>query len=64
VTFTPAPNLLVEYRGNVGTIKFVSDEYLTFCMAPKNDKMIGDLCIVVYRYCWDEIKLLQGHHRQ
>ena len=41
MTFTPAPNLLVEYRGNVGTIKFVSDEYLTFCMAPKDDKMIG-----------------------
>lgn len=64
MTFTPAKGILVEYKGDVGTIKFVSETYLTFCMKAREGKMIQDVCIVVYSYEWDQIKLLQGHHRQ
>ena len=64
MTFSPAEGLLVEYRGIVGNIKFIDDVYLTICKKTKTGDMVGDICIVVYSHCWDEIKLLQGHHRQ
>ena len=63
MTFSPAENLLIEFKGDVGVIVFISDEYLTFCKKKKDDEMISDICIVVYKYNWDQIKLLQGHHR-
>lgn len=63
MTFTPAENLQVEYKGDVGSIGFICDEYLTICKKRKNGDMISDVCIVAYKYDWDQIKLLQGHHR-
>lgn len=64
MTFSPTENLFVEYKGYVGYIKFVDDVYLTICMKPREGRMIQDVCMVVYREQWDNIKLLQGHHRQ
>lgn len=62
--FTPAVGLLVEYRGTVGHIKFIDEIYLTICTKPKDGEMIGDICVVVYSYSWDEIKLLEGQRGQ
>lgn len=61
--FTPALGITIDYKGDVGIIKFICDECLTFCKKTKNGEMIQDVCIVVYSYDWDKIKLLQGHHR-
>jgi len=63
MTFTPAEGLLVEYKGNVGTIRFIDEIYLTVCLKTKKDNMFGDVCLVVYREEWDSIKLLGGPHK-
>lgn len=65
MTFTPALDIVIEYKGNVGVVKFICDECITFCKySSKVEGELSDVCIVVYRYEWDSIKLLQGHHRQ
>ena len=64
MSFSPAPGVLVEYKGNVGEIKFIDDIYLTICLKNKCDGMIGDVCMVVYKNEWDTIKMLQGRRRQ
>lgn len=55
-----APGVLVSYRGQVGTVKFVDDStdgYLTICI--HTEGAMGAVCIVVYRYAWEEIELLK-----
>lgn len=64
MTFSNCEGLVVEYKGKVGTIRFVDEIYLTICMKPKDGNMVQDVCMVVYREQWDDIKLLQGPHRQ
>jgi len=64
MSFTPALGILVEYKGNVGEIKFIDEVYLTICLKNKCDGMIGDVCLVVYKNEWDMIKMLQGRRRQ
>jgi len=64
MSFSPALGLLVEYKGNVGEIKFIDELYLTICLKNKCDGMIGDVCLVVYPPEWDTIKMLNGPHRQ
>ncbi len=64
MSFSPALGILVEYKGNVGEIKFIDEVYLTICLKNKCDGMIGDVCLVVYKPEWDMIKMLQGRRRQ
>ena len=64
MTFSPTQGLLVEYKGTVGNIKFIDESYLTLCTQPKDKDMIGDICVVVYRYEWDKIKLIGSHHNR
>lgn len=64
MTFSNCEGLTVEYKGYVGEIRFVDEIYLTICMKPREGNMIQDVCMVVYKEQWDDIKLLQGHHRQ
>lgn len=45
----------VEYKGDTGVIRFIFDEYLTVCLKRRCDGMIGDICLVIYSYQWDEI---------
>lgn len=57
-----APGVLVTFRGNTGTIKFVDDTsegYLTICI--KTEATMGAVCLVVYRYQWDEIELVKSN---
>jgi hypothetical protein len=61
--FTPALGLEVEYRGFVGYIKFIDEEYLTVCVKKKENEMFGDVCMVVYPSQWEHIKLMGGPHR-
>ena len=64
MSFSPALGIIVEYKGNVGEIKFIDEIYLTICTKSKTPGMIGDLCLVVYREEWDIIKMLGEHNRQ
>ncbi len=64
MSFSPALGILVEYKGNVGEIKFIDEVYLTICLKNKCDGMIGDVCLVVYKPEWDMIKMIGGHRRQ
>lgn len=63
MSFSPALGVLVEYKGSVGEIKFIDEIYLTICTKNKDDGMIGDLCLVVYKSEWDLIKMIGGNHR-
>lgn len=57
-----APGVNVSFRGQVGTIKFVDDSsegYLTICIA--TEATMGPVCLVVYRYQWEEIELLKSN---
>ena len=62
MNFSPALGLLVEYKGQVGEIKFIDDLYLTICLKSKKDGLISDVCLVVYPNDWSDIKLV-GHRR-
>lgn len=42
----------VSYKSHVGTIRFVSEDYVTVCIHRHPDPM-KDVCIVVYRNEWD-----------
>lgn len=61
--FTPALGITIEYKGDVGVVSFICESSLTFCKKASTGDMVQDVCIVVYSYDWDKIKLLQGHHR-
>lgn len=60
---TFAVGVLIEYQGLVGTITFYGTEYLTFCIKTPEGGMHGPVCLVVYSSQWDEIKVLNSHHR-
>ena len=48
-----SPGVLVTYKGNTGTIRFVDDSangYLTICIA--TEAAMGPVCLVVYKYQW------------
>ena len=62
MTFSPTENILIEYKGSVGVVKFVCEQSLSFCIYD-NDGELSNVCIVVYSYDWDNIKLLSGHHK-
>ena len=63
MTFTPGEGLEIDWRGHVGKIKFITDEYLSLCIY-RQDGSTSDTCLVVYKHQWEEIKLLKGPHRQ
>jgi len=60
MSFSPAVGLLVEYKGSVGEIRFIDEQYLTICLKRKCESMISDVCVVVYPAEWDQIKLIEG----
>ena len=60
--FSPSLGLDVEYKGFVGQIRFIDEQYLTVCIRNKSDGMIGDVCILAYPHEWHMIKLLHSSH--
>ena len=61
---TFALGVKVEYQGICGTITFLDTEYLTICTKTTDGSMTGPVCLVVYSYLWDNIKVLNSHHRE
>jgi hypothetical protein len=52
---TFSENLEVRYKKFIGRIKFISEEYLTLCIA----KGTWDVCILIFRPDWKYIQLLK-----
>jgi hypothetical protein len=48
--------LHVQYKHFIGTIRFVTDSYLTICIH-NGKRKLNDVCIVVYRTDWNQIRL-------
>lgn len=56
---TFAEGLVVQYRDHIGTIRFICDSYVTVCVNKFPDDRRRDVCILVYKDNFDEIKLLK-----
>ena len=51
--------LMVQYRGNIGTIRFICNSYLTLCISEFPKEKLRDVCMLIYRDHFDEIKLIK-----
>ena len=49
----------VEWREHVGEIRFVDDVYLTICVSVNPNDRVRDVCLVVQKWDWNEIKLVK-----
>jgi hypothetical protein len=56
---TFAEGLLVQYKDHIGTIRFICDSYVTMCVSPFPDEKRRDVCILIYRDSFKEIKLFK-----
>lgn len=54
-----APGAVVEWKGHVGEIRFVDDVYLTICVSVNPEDRVRDVCLVVQKWYWDDIKLVK-----
>lgn len=50
--------LEVEYKGHIGTIRFICDQYVTVCVKKFSERN-RDVCLLVYREHYSNIKLLK-----
>lgn len=58
-----AEGLIVEYNNMVGTIRFISEKYLTICICTFPEERSKDVCILVYREDWEKIKLFKESNK-
>ena len=56
---TFAEGMYVKYREYYGEIRCILPDYLTLCIAPRNAKMVSEVCILITEDNWDEIHLLK-----
>lgn len=47
------------YDGHEGTIRFVCDHYVSFCIQEFPDQKVRDVCMLIYRKDYSKIKLLK-----
>lgn len=46
-----------KYLDYFGIVKFVGEEYVSFCINPGEDRL-NDVCIVVYKQDWFKMSLV------
>jgi hypothetical protein len=51
--------LVVQYKEHIGTIRFICNSYLTLCISEFPEEKRRDVCILIYRGEFDQIKLLE-----
>lgn len=56
---TFAEGLQVQYKSHFGTIRFICDSYVTVCVTNFPNDRRRDVCILVYREDFNQIKLLK-----
>jgi hypothetical protein len=47
------------YNGHTGRIRFTCDQYVTLCISEFPDQKVRDVCILIYRHEFDQIKLIK-----
>ena len=62
-SLTPAEGIQVIYGKYYGTIAFVGEEYLTLCIRTRDNTMISDVCMLIYKEDWDDIQLIKSSER-
>ena len=53
-----AENIEITYKDHHGYIRFVCDDYVTMCIGSNPDPL-RDVCILIYRPDWKDIKLIK-----
>lgn len=51
--------LIVQYKDHIGTVRFICDSYITVCVNKFPDDKRRDVCILVYKNNFNQIKLLK-----
>jgi hypothetical protein len=57
MTFTEG--LVVQYKEHIGTIRFICDNYVTLCISHFPEEKRRDVCILIYRSQFSQVKLLK-----
>ena len=47
------------YEDYEGTIRFVCDQYISFCIHKFPDEKVKDVCMLIYREDFHKIKLIK-----
>jgi hypothetical protein len=58
MTFTEG--LLVKYKEQTGVIRFISNQYVTICVATYEHK-VRDVCMLVYPDQWKDIQIVNDY---
>lgn len=51
--------ITVIYKHHVGVIRFVSEQYITLCVRTFPEEKNRDVCILIYRDNYKNVKLLK-----
>lgn len=54
-----AEGITVQYGDYIGVIRFICDSYVTLCISEFPEERRRDVCILVYRDSFKQIKLLK-----
>lgn len=58
MTFTEG--LLVKYKGQVGKVRFISNQYITICIKTYDHK-VRDVCMLVYPSEWKNVEIVSDY---
>jgi hypothetical protein len=47
------------YNGYEGTIRFICDQYISFCIHENPKQKVKDVCILIYKENFNKIKLIK-----
>ena len=48
-----------RFNGHTGRIRFVCDQYVTLCISEFPGQKVKDVCILIYREDFNQIKLIK-----
>ncbi len=54
----------VYYKGHRGTIKFSCEDSITICIQVFPDEPVRNVCLVAYKWQFDEITLVHGNQSE
>jgi hypothetical protein len=54
-----AEGVVAQYKSHIGVIRFISDNYITLCINTFPNEKVRDVCILIYRDQYKDIKLIK-----
>jgi hypothetical protein len=57
-----AEGIEVQYKEMIGTVRFISNKYITICLR-SFDVRAKDVCVLVYPEQWKEVELIHGNRQ-